>query len=692
MSPIVLDTLAKALPSTDSSAASQLHPLASLTSEELVKVTDIVKAYNPTKSCSFRRVYLKEPPKAQVLPYLVAFNAGNPLPSPPPRRAQALLYFQGELPFIETLVDIGAGKVIGQRVLEGMHGGGDDEEMFKVAAGALASPMVQAELKRLQIPEGCEVVAEPWPYGTDDEPQSLRLFEVWMFLNSKETKHHPSANFYGHPLDFAAVVDGRDFSVIRIDRMPTTAEFSASTDPTKTYEHHADSEYAPELLPGGLRQDLKPIHITQPQGVSFTIEGERVRWQKWDFTLNFDLREGMILRDVKYDGRPIFYRVSTSEMTVPYGDPRSPVHRKSAYDFGEAGAGQMANNLQLGCDCLGVIHYIDGLAVKPDGSPLVLPNTICVHEQDGGIGWKHTNVRTGRADVARSRELVLQLILTVGNYEYALYWIFDTAGVLHWEIRATGIMSVTPIEAGVDAANTIKYGSVVAPGVFAPDHQHIFNLRIDPAIDGYESSTVVYDETHPMERNEKNPHGVGFETRQTKVNREGAFNLDWQTNRVVKMINPSKLNRHSGKPVGYKIVAPPTQLGLAHETSMHNQRGEFVNNHIHYTKHDEEELFAAGEHPWQSVGGQGGCRTWAARQREVKTGEGVVWFTLGFTHATKPEDWPVMPVETFRMHFKPVHFFEQNPALDVAPSTQQFNQSTKADVSGEKKKYCSTDN
>jgi Cu2+-containing amine oxidase len=111
--------------------------------------------------------------------------------------------------------------------------------------------------------------------------------------------------------------------------------------------------------------------------VSFTVEGERVRWQKWDFTLNFDLREGMILRNVMYDGRPIFYRMSASEMTVPYGDPRSPVHRKSAYDFGkrlsprrpssaadassavlagECGAGQTANNLQLGCDCLGVIH------------------------------------------------------------------------------------------------------------------------------------------------------------------------------------------------------------------------------------------------------------------------------------------------------------------------------------------------
>ncbi|KAI5480277.1 primary-amine oxidase [Pseudohyphozyma bogoriensis] len=660
--------------------APQLHPLSSLTKEEQQLAVSIVKAYNKGKQLSFRRVYLCEPEKALVVPYLKAQNAGTSLPAPPPRRVQALFYFSGELPFIEAIVDLASKRVVGQRILDGMHGAGDDEEMFRVAEGAMKSPMVQAELKRLQLPEGVEVVAEPWPYGTDDEPQNLRLFEVWMFLNSKESKDHPGANFYGHPLDFAAVVDGRDFSVIRIDRMPTTADFHASTDPTTTYKHYPDSEYAPELLPGGLRTDLMPINISQPHGVSFTVDGEIVRWQKWSFTLNFDLREGMVLRNVMYDGRPIFYRVSTSEMTVPYGDPRSPVHRKSAYDFGEAGAGATANNLQLGCDCLGVIHYIDGLAVSPEGEPVVLPNTICMHEQDAGIGWKHTNVRTGRADVTRARELVLQLILTVGNYEYALYWIFDTAGVLHWEVRATGIMSVTPIEEGVNP-NDIKYGTIVAPGVFAPHHQHIFNLRIDPAIDGYESSAIVYDETHPMPRDERNPHGVGFENHTTKVSRETAFNLNWEHNRVVKMINPSKLNKYSGKPVGYKIVAPPTQLGLAHESSMHNQRGEFVNNHVHVTKQSDSEMYAAGEHPWQSVGGQGGCRSWASRRRPVEDGEGVLWFTLGFTHSTKSEDWPVMPCETFRMHFKPVGFFEYNPALDVPPSTQLVNKSTRADVS-----------
>jgi len=57
----------------------------------------------------------------------------------------------------------------------------------------------------------------------------------------------------------------------------------------------------------------------------------------------------------RYDGRSIFYRLSFSEMAVPYGDPRAPYHRKQAFDFGDGGAGRAANNLELGCDCLGLI-------------------------------------------------------------------------------------------------------------------------------------------------------------------------------------------------------------------------------------------------------------------------------------------------------------------------------------------------
>jgi primary-amine oxidase len=42
-----------------------------------------------------------------------------------------------------------------------------------------------------------------------------------------------------------------------------------------------------------------------------------------------------------------------------------------------------------------------------------------------------------------------------------------------------------------------------------------------------------------------------------------------------------------------------------------------------------------------------------------------VWHTFGVTHVPRPEDWPVMPVETTGFQLLPAGFFDRNPALDV---------------------------
>lgn len=111
----------------------QIHPLASLQPHELVLISRVVKEYNPSKVLAFRRVLLREPPKEVVVPYLQAELLNKPLPRLPARYGQALFYFQGELAFIEAIVDIANQKVVSQRILEGMHGPGDDDEVIECA-------------------------------------------------------------------------------------------------------------------------------------------------------------------------------------------------------------------------------------------------------------------------------------------------------------------------------------------------------------------------------------------------------------------------------------------------------------------------------------------------------------------------------------------------------------------------------
>lgn len=275
--------------------------------------------------------------------------------------------------------------------------------------------------------------------------------------------------------------------------------------------------------------------------------------------------------------------------------------------------------------------------------------------------------------------------MTISNYEYVLQWVFDTAANIHYEVRATGIMSVVPADQDVDH-DDISYGVLVSPGVMAPIHQHIFCLRLDPAIDGYDESTLAYDDVRPHPRDPAtNPHGVAFGVVTTPVEAESHLDLDASVNRAVKMINPTSPFRDANtttsstaatrrKAPGYKIAVPPTQLQLADPTSMHGARAEFADHHFYFTRGHEDELYPAGEFPWQHTGGAG-VRTWAGRGRAVAPGEGVVWCTFGFTHVPRPEDWPVMPVEVFRVGLKPVGFFARNPALDVPPSRQSVNRS-----------------
>ena len=357
-------------------------------------------------------------------------------------------------------------------------------------------------------------------------------------------------------------------------------------------------------------------------------------------------------------------------MNIPYADPRHPFHKKAAFDVGDVGAGIMANNLKLGCDCLGSIHYISGVLSTDKGETIPMENVICVHEQDAGIGWKHTNYRTGRAAVVRSRELVVQSIITVANYEYIMAYILNQAGELTYEVRATGCVSTQPIDEGVE----VPWGTVVHPGVLAAYHQHIFSLRVDPAIDGHENR-LVYEEVHAMPRSELNPHGVGYAVSETVVEQSSGLDLNVDTNRTFIIQNTSVKNPINGKPVAYRIAAPPFQKMLADTESFHHKRAEFADHNIYITKYKDGELYAGGKYTNQSRGGTG-VRAWANRKENVKDTDLVVYVQFGLQHITRIEDFPVMPCEIIKVAFKPVNFFDKNPALDVPPSNQEFNKST----------------
>lgn len=323
-----------------------------------------------------------------------------------------------------------------------------------------------------------------------------------------------------------------------------------------------------------------------------------------------------------------------------------------------------------------MLQYFDSVTVESNGKVKDHPNVVCLHEQDNGIGWKHTNWRTGRAVVTRNRELVVQFIITLANYEYVFAYKLDQAGGITVETRATGIVSCVNIDAG----KTSDYGNVVNPGVLAQNHQHVFAIRLDPAIDG-QKNTVIQEESHTVPMNkETNPNGNFYEVRQLPFKQSGWADAAPEHNRVFKVVNPGKRNRISGKPVGYKLTPPATQLLLADAKSVQSQRAAFAHHHLWVTKYKDDELYAAGRFTMQSRKEFGGVADAVAREDDVENEDVVIWSVFGLTHNPRVEDWPVMPVEIHQIQFKPSDFFEGNPSIDVPSSSDQMSKEVAKEV------------
>ncbi|KAM0228999.1 hypothetical protein ACHAPO_010274 [Fusarium lateritium] len=650
---------------------SYAHPLDPATAEEIEQATTIVKQFFYGIPLHFKAVGLDEPPKRELVAYLEAEHSGAPLPALP-RRIFAMWYIHRTPRLFEAVVDITNGKIESyQELPRDFHGPVDRAEMNEAAEVVMADPRVRKEIERLKI-DDTTVVLDPWDYGVDGEETQERHTQVFMYIRNPEN-NDPDSCHYSFPLDFMVIVDLCAMKVKKILRLPLGPDQS-TTNVNSPVPHRrtnpVEAEYTHRLQKQSPRTTMKPYQVIQPEGASFTVKGHLIEWEKFRFRVGFNWREGITIHDVRFMDRSAFYRLSLSEMFVPYGDPRNPIYRKGAFDLGNVGAGVTANNLALGCDCLGVIKYLDGHVVGNDGSAVAKPNSICIHEVDQGIQWKHTNHRTKNATVVRKRQLVLQQIITVANYEYIFAWIFDQSGEISFETRATGILSTQPIDKDVN----VPWGTRVGDGVMAPYHQHIFNVRIDPAIGGHKN-TFAYSDSVRMPWDEKlNPLGTGYVTKETVINRAGSVDDSVEDGRVFKIINRGVENPVSGTPIGWKVVPIRSQMLLAQPGSWHWRRSEFAEHPMWVTKYKDRQLFPAGDYTNQSVGGTG-IKSWVDKPDYVVDDDIVVWHTFGFNHIPRVEDFPIMPAEIAQMHLKPFNFCEFNPTNDVPPSSQAFNKS-----------------
>ena len=625
------------------STGTRIHPLDPLSAQELKDVVQHARnIWKLDHRHLFAMVQLHEPSKEIINNWKNSDQVE--------RAAKITLWNSATSTVIEAVITV-EGKQISFTEIPGAKAPILSTESEKAIKAAKADKRIIAALKDRGIENLDQVHMETWPIGAQipkDLDDGRRL--IWTPMWQRPTEF---ANLYAHPINgLHAIVDLDSGEVVFVEN---TEIIPIPQTPGPYRENQT-----------GANIKLKDLAIVQSEGPSFSVEGWKVNWERWNLRVGFCQREGLVIHDVKFKDqdkeRKIAHRLSIAELVIPYGDPSQGAYRKNAFDTGEFGLGNYTNSLTLGCDCLGEIVYLDAAVTTPNGSIKEIPNAICMHEEDNGILWKHVDA-DGHTEVRRGRRFVVSSIVTVNNYEYGYFWYFYQDGTIEFEAKLTGIVLTVADAIGKDHPSATE----LEPGLWAPYHQHILCARLDLDIDG-EKNSVLEVESFAHPQGEKNPYGGAYETRETLFTKEKESQrvIDPFSGRYWKIVN-EQVKNHMDHPVGYKLIPGHTTFPLALPESTIGKKAAFMYKHLWVTKNNDSEKYPAGDYPFQHPGGAG-LPEWTKANRNIENEDVVLWYVFGTNHIPRTEDWPVMPVERTGFHLKPSGFFARSPGIDVAPS------------------------
>ena len=455
-----------------------------------------------------------------------------------------------------------------------------------------------------------------------------------------------TTNLYDRPIEgLIATVDLDEAAVVEV--------IDTGTAPISTTLYHLDPD---EPVRETGEHERQPT--TSPQDFR---RGNAVEWGPWSFHLRADPRLGPVLSLIRFlDGdvdRSVMYQGHLSELFVPYMSDDPAWYFRSYMDVGEYGFGA-ASELEPGVDCPAEADFIDVTLADEKGQPSRLSRAMCLFERAGAMpAWRHREVLTNQFAGRAGKELVLRSAPTLGNYDYIIDWIFTPSGEIRIEIGATGIVAVKGVEAKTAAEADLSEGALVAPNLLAVHHDHLFAFRFDLDIDGRENSLVV-DRLTPAETLSSTPRQSLWRVKSEVVGHEGA--LERQGAMRWRMINPG-VRTALGYHPGYQIAPGMTATSLLAGDDWPQRRAAYSGNTLWITRHHPGELYAAGAYPNQSRVDLG--LTAFSNDEPIENADLVAWYTMGFHHVTRPEDWPVVSTMRRSVTLRPVAFFDANPAV-----------------------------
>ena len=629
--------------------ATAKHPMDALTADEIRSAKEVLqKANELDDNTRFVSMSLDENQKSEVR----AWKPGQPFA----RRAFGVVLKGGKL--YEVRIDLASSSLTSWKEIANRQAALTVEEMMHASDLPKKDPRWQAAMAKRGITSYDKVDCFPLAAGPVNDPAMAgrRLLNVPCVDTTGATN-----NLWGKPIEgLLATVDiaaGTVLSVTDLGALPTPTEV-----PSEAYD---DS--------GKYRSVPKPVDIATPQGSNVTVGGGEVRWDNWSFHLRMDPRLGAIISLIRYDDhgawRDIVYQLSPSEMYVPYMNPDQTWSFRAYMDIGEYGFGALASQLHPGADCPATATYLDMTIADNKGDPVAQRGVVCVFERPTGNPlWRHEELANGTIEVRPNVELVVRTAPVVGNYDYIIDYVFDRAGGINVRLGAYGIDATKGVAAtklsDPSAALDTMYGSLVSSRLLAVNHDHYMSFRLDMDIDGTENQLV--EDRFKVERiqNAKTRKSLWRAQNET-VPIEGP--VDIPLNAAQFRVESSTRTNKLGYPTSYQLMPEHTATSILSKDDAIQKRAAFTDYTLWASAYSPDEKYSSGTYPNQNAQVEG-LPAWVAAKRSIKDRDLVVWYTIGFRHIPRTEDWPAMPGLWHGFGLRPFNFFDRNPGLDVPPA------------------------
>lgn len=638
------------------------HPLDALTVDEYWKTYNLLQSAGKlAEKTIFASVLLREPPKAQVL----AWKPGKPMP----RKVDAVLLTDGKS--YEAVIDVTAGKIDSYTELKNFQAPMTETEMHGFDDVLKKDPRVMEALTKRGITDTRLVTCYVTPAGYVGLPEQ----EEGKRIGWGGCTYSANAK-YGWDREIPGIFFVVDIAGRKIVRF---SDYGAVPIPPTSSLYDADGGIA---LPG-----TQPILTSQPNGPSFSIKDGEVSWQNWKFRFRLDPRVGPVVNLVTYmdEGKPrsVLYEGALSEMYVPYQDPEETWNSHVFLDAGEyfvnTGSGGIIKPLQAGIDCPAYATFFSGTFVHDNGTPYIRPQLACMFERvSGDPAWRHWDEDTYAISGRPTRELVFRTVATVGNYDYLFDWRFEQDASITVGVGATGILEVKAVKdqradgklsANMEGTDTdgksVQFGQLVAPGTSAVDHDHYFSYRLDLDVDGTKNSLMV-DKLVPFKLPETSLGRKwiwAMKPEMVATEGDAKLNVSLDHPAMWRFANEGVKNS-LGQNTSFEIMPGETGISLLPSSEWPQKRAGFSEHSLWVTPYDPNERYVSGVYVMGSKG-EDSLPEWVKQNRSIMNTDIVAWYTVGFHHVPRAEDWPQMPIMWHTFSLRPFDFLNKNPTMDL---------------------------